>query len=315
MMEKEGTMTQTPAQNLSTSSSTDATSGRRPIVVGVDGSLKSSSAVTWAADEASRRGCPLAVVLATGDFIGPTPRLKGNLVVGFDYDSHFEKVVEEVAQSVVRRHPDLPVRQEVCTGAPLDVLRSQSASAEMVVIGKQGLGALARLFAGSTSIGLAADSSAPVVVVPDIWEPVSGDEQRSIVVGIAPEHDNSAVLSYAFARAESLDVPLVAVYAWQFHPSFLLTEDDSARRGLDAARMLNEELAPWRDKFVGVDASAVQCHDAAAEALLKKSEHAGLIVLGQPAHGSFARHLPGSVSRAVLHYAHTPIALVPSGQQ
>lgn len=179
-----------------------------------------------------------------------------------------------------------------------------------MVLGKRGLGAFARVLVGSTSLAVAGRASCPTVIVPDGWEPTTTD--RPIILGVDPQRHDDAATEFAFRRASDVGAPLVALHAWQTHPAFPPSADDLRTWSTEAEWAVADLIAPWREKFPEVDVSVVQEHDHPAFALLEQAEDAQLVVLGRhPATLRVGGFAFGSVTRAVLHYAVVPVAVVP----
>jgi nucleotide-binding universal stress UspA family protein len=133
-----------------------------PIVVGVDGSECSLSALRWAAEQARLTGRPLHAVVAW-----EWPTLYGQAVVWpaeLNIEDDARRVLCESVDKVLGPHGDQVV-DVVVEGNPSVVLRDQSSRAALVVVGSRGHGAVAGMLIGSVSEYLAIHAGCPVVIV------------------------------------------------------------------------------------------------------------------------------------------------------
>lgn len=294
---------------------TAATSGEwaethKPIVVAVDGSERNRSAVTWATTEAAANGCELVLVTAIDDHVTPTTHFSIRSM-----DQHAKDMLGDVKNEVAHLIEDQQVVTEVVVGSPVDVLLDRSQNARMVVVGKRGLGGFARVIVGSTSIALAGRSKVPVSIVPDSWKQ---DDHRDgpIVLGIDPYRPHHNPIHLAFSRARRLDVPLVAVHGWEtptvsaWDSASMAGAVEQWRREADAE--FDRVLETWRDRFPDVEVKAVHSAGHPAMAVLDEAEDAQLVVLGRHTSRKLGGFAFGSVTRAVLHYAESPVLVVPS---
>lgn len=120
-----------------------------PVIVGVDGSSHSLTAVGTALDLASHRQAELHVVHVA-------PSLESGQQIDVD------KLVAPLRAS----HPRTPVRVFLLEGRPHKVLTELSKSCRAVVVGARGIGAVKGLLIGSVSQSLISGARCPVVVVP-----------------------------------------------------------------------------------------------------------------------------------------------------
>jgi nucleotide-binding universal stress UspA family protein len=139
-----------------------------PIVVGVDKPADGSSAVSWAAAEAVRSARPLKLVTVTESAIVQTPAYLAD-PIEFDQTELLRSILDRTAAKLRRDVPDLEVAAAIRIEEPVLGLVAEARDACMIVVGKRGLGAWERLTVGSTSIALAGRSTAPTVIVPDVW--------------------------------------------------------------------------------------------------------------------------------------------------
>jgi nucleotide-binding universal stress UspA family protein len=285
------------------------------IVVGIDGSQQSGTALAWAVARARLGGQQLELVHAYHltpelDFFGYTGLAASQPVEWF---IEFSKEVLDAAAAWVREQaPDLSCVQTSRMGQPADVLAAASEGADIVVLGRRGLGSAASAVLGSVSNRLAIHAKCPLVIVGEGEFPTAG----SIVVGVDASEFGTNALRFAIAEAgvRRTSVKAVAAYEVQ-HPALQADPELMARmraevtaeaeatitRALEAARSTD-------NASVSVDPVAVE--GRAAEAILAHAEDAQLIVVGTHGKGLVRRVLLGSVSRQVLNDAPRPVAVV-----
>jgi nucleotide-binding universal stress UspA family protein len=291
----------------------DPTRVLEPITVGVDGSAQNGPAIRWAAAEANRSGRPLSIVTAT--FAASASCVGQGFGESFNFDDHARKLVSDVVAWVKSLYPSLSVQGHVHSGDPVTVMLNAAGSSGLIVVGKRGLGAFKRVLVGSTCIAVVGRSTAPVVVVPDTWEE-SLHLAQPILVRIDADHDNDAILDFACRRASELDVPMVGLHVWDVHPALVLGDEDRSRWAKRAQAMVEEQLLPACEEFPDIEVRAMQRNATPALGLLDALEGGQLLVLGRRSSDLRLSGLPfGSVTRAVLHYAEQPVAVVPSRRE
>ena len=151
----------------------DAEWDQHPIVVGVDGSHASDSALEFAFDEASRRGVPLIAVRVWDDTV-----FNGYMrVYALPVDRHAVDLDENesLSQSLSPwrdKYPDVKTAQLVLRGHPVGAILEhlESTGTElpqpgMIVVGSRGRGGFRGLVLGSTGHGLLAHATCPVAIV------------------------------------------------------------------------------------------------------------------------------------------------------
>jgi nucleotide-binding universal stress UspA family protein len=282
---------------------TDMGSGR-PILVGVDGSDPAFAAVRWAAAEAGLRGAALRLVFA---FAGMSaPGLPGR-EFGFR-----EGVLKEAEGWLARAAEQVPqgveVTTEVLDGHPVPRLVAEASEAQLAVVGDRGRGGLVGLLVGSVAAAVATHATCPVVVVHGTDRPAVGP----VVVGVDGSPVSEDALAFAFDAAAARRVPLVAVHSYEppfFHPDSAIVVDWEAVH-TEEQEVLAERLAGWGERYPDVPVERVVVQGVPAATLVEQSETAQLVVVGSHGHGSLAGLILGSVSRAVLHRARCPVAVV-----
>ncbi|ROP35081.1 universal stress protein [Saccharothrix texasensis] len=134
------------------------------IVVGVDGSPVSRTALRWAVEEAKLRGCAVEAVLAWhvdyGMVIGP---VSATVAAGIDRDEvreSYRRVLDDVVAEV---GPE--VRAVLAEGDAREVLTKASEHAALLVVGSRGAGPIREVLLGSVSSHCVHHATCPVVVV------------------------------------------------------------------------------------------------------------------------------------------------------
>lgn len=282
------------------------------IVVGVDGSENALRSLDWAVEEAARRDAPVRMIHAAQ--VSPRERRSPASAMIDMYDKG--RAVFTNARAHLSRvpHGSRVVGTALFEGPPKRILTDHARHAQMCVVGRSG-GRFSSYVLGSTALHLAVHSDVPLVVVPPDWSQ-AGPPDAPIVVGVDIEADcHDRAVEFAFDTARRRPAPIVAVYAarpysWRPAEPGALPADDPARRtGTEAEEVLRQALTPWREKYPSVPTSIVTEAADPVAALSRYARGAALLVLGRPHPPRCSA--PGTVTRALLHRATCPVAVVP----
>ncbi|WP_175412490.1 universal stress protein [Streptomyces sp. TRM64462] len=284
------------------------------IVVGVDGSESSLTAVEAAAQEARWHGVGLHVVHAfMWPAMHPPPGPAPLGPPGGGLRDVVERLVTEAVERARAVAPEVDVTQAVVTGGPLPVLEELSRTAELVVVGSRGTGGFVGLLAGSTAVHLAAHGRCPVMVVREPPDPAG-----PVVLGVDGSPAGRKAVDFAFAEAALREAVLVAVHAYTPWNAPLPPPQDPSLPYANAPGALAESeedllaqvLAGHRERYPDVRVEQRVVRGGTREALIEASGSAQLLIVGARGRGGFTGLLLGSVSQAVLHHAHCPVTVV-----
>ncbi|MET9153457.1 universal stress protein [Streptomyces griseoflavus] len=285
--------------------------GRRPIVVGVDPDPSKRLALSWAADEADRRGLPLRLVHAQGTPTGgyrsgevrPSWEEWNRTLHGLG-----DQVLEDAVSFVRSRWPALELSTLLAEGEPAWVLHEEARSAAVAVVGSWHLSKRRGMFSSaSVALPLVAHAPCPVVAV---REPEHTAQQPGyFVVGVDGSEHAAAAVDAAFEEASLRGALLRALYVW--HPPLLGVLDEHAAVQ-ECRRVLSETVAGRTAAHPDVELRHEVVRGHPVQVLTEASRHALGLVVGIRGHGGFPGMLLGSVSQGVLHHAHCPVIAVPS---
>ncbi|RLU89203.1 universal stress protein [Streptomyces griseocarneus] len=285
-----------------------------PLVVGVDGSDGSLTALDWAVDEAARLGLRLRIVHASlwERYEGAVPSF-GNERPADGIMA--ERVMASAEQRARKRAPEVDVHPVLVPEDAAAALLRESHEAALVVTGSSGRGAVTGLLLGSVGLSVAGRAHCPVVVVRGGAKNVRG-ECRRVVVGVGDPDESAVALRFALREAQARKCEVQAVRAWrcaeqQPADRTHAAGDTAYAHEERAAAFLAEALAEPQSEYPNVPVDRTAVEGPAHKVLPELSVDADLLVLGSgKRHGLFGLQL-GRVSHTALHHSACPVAVVP----
>lgn len=268
------------------------------IVVGVDDSAASRSALAWVVDRCGARAAEVDIV-----HVGRT--VSGRAAPSDDALAHAERMLRAVAPG--RR---ATYRRE--TGAVAPTLAAASVGADLLVIGVDPAHPVRAALGGWLPVRIISHVRPPVCVVPAGWVP----RQGSITVGLEDDPSSTDAVKFAAQEAERSSARLRIVHAWHLpEPS---TEGSAAllarpRRILEQHRELLEAVVrSVAQGFPRVPVEADLVRASPAAALLQHAPGAAMLVVGTHRDGPLVGAYVGSVAHDLLGRAGCPVVVVPS---
>src|ERR1700730_7871364 len=286
---------------------------RANIVVGVDGAPASDAVVRCAAHEAMRRVAPIKLVTVVAPTLASSAMAPNHTITqGEELRARqilkeAQRIVEQLAgekRSVIHTQ-----RQYAGVVRTLD---EASNDAQMVVVGSSRR-AFGRGMLGPVIAGLLHHANCAVTVVPDPESAPHEIGDAPVLVGIDGSTASEGAAAVAFDEASRRGVPLLALLAWGevgFSP--ILGMDLRPYRD-QAAELLSERLAGWRERYPDVQVQRRLVCDVPDRWLIDESRTAQLVVLGSDGRGGYAGMHLGSVTSTVVRSAHVPVIVVRDG--
>jgi nucleotide-binding universal stress UspA family protein len=281
------------------------------VLIGVDGSEDSRTALWWAALVASALQLPLRAlwawqypsdaVLAVGKIDLPSPARTDELIEG-QLTHLLEDVLGERAADVIT---------EVGRGpAAAALLRAAEGTTAMTVVGSRGLGGFEGLRLGSVSRQVCEHATSPVTVVRHT-APYPPPRLETLVVCTDGSPHAERALLFAGDLADKAGAELVVAHATGpgevVHPRGVEPHVDlEVRRGL-----VEEWCAPLA--AAGTDFEVVVVEGDARTALLElaRERAADLLVVGSRGRGPVTQLLLGSVATSLTQHSELPVTVVP----
>lgn len=144
-----------------------------PVVVGVDGSPTSETAIAMAFEEASLRNADLVAVHTWLDYSSDSSYVYSPQFL-IDWDRIETEARELLAQRLAgwqEKYPDVTVHRVVTRDRPVHHLLEHAAQAQLLVVGSRGRGGISGMLLGSTSQALIYHSPCPLLVVRPVTAP------------------------------------------------------------------------------------------------------------------------------------------------
>ncbi|MCX4904040.1 universal stress protein [Streptomyces sp. NBC_00878] len=292
----------------------------RTVTVGLDGSPESLAAAERAAREAELRGLALRLV-HTWDwqpYAQPVPDDAAHRHGGV-------RVLREATERLHDRHPDLEITSEQVPQPPVTALLAAADDVDPLVIGSRGLSSVTGFLVGSVGLGLVAQTERPAVFVrsgaraedehqPDAdGRPSAAMPFRDVVLGPYHKHPDNADIAFGASARQA--ARLRVVHGASLPPYFAYGLAADPALGGELVRQeesaVEAVLAPWREKFPGVEVVEQAAGRNAGGHLVDAAADTSLVVVGRRIRRTPLGPRIRPVTHAVLHLATAPVAVVP----
>ena len=265
------------------------------IVVGYDDTTAAMAAVRWAAELARDTGSGVRLVHAwTWPLIGQG--MAGIPVIDpAGPRNQASRLLEDAAQRVGGRFPEVAVTSELLAGMPREVLEEISGSTDLLVVGTRGLGAVMGVLLGSVSRGILHDAGCPVAII-------RSDQHRAGPVLVAYDGSEAAgeAVDVAAGLADIWGAALRVVHVQVGAHAPYESSAEAWGAGSRSRGLLEEGADRAAVRHEGLEVQTRMLEDrSVAEGLLAAAAGARMLVLG---HRGLSRGRIGSTAHAsVLH--------------
>lgn len=291
---------------------------RPRVVVGVDGSAGSRSALEQAWLRAARSGAVLdvvAVLPAQHAWTRPAPEVQRTEEALADTEIRARAMVDEIVAEGLAGTVEVRVR--AVPGSPAGVLVEAAEGAAALVVGSRGRGIVRSAVLGSVALHCVTHARCPVEVV----HATPPADASGIVVGVDGSAESSGALRVAVDEAARLGTTVRVVAAWEvgdmWSDMYALTgpEKNAVRTRLEQA--VAAAVADAGDEFSAGTGSEPPpmttdvVEGAPSDLLLTAAEGAQLLVVGSRGQGAIRGLLLGSVALRCVVHAPCPVLVVP----
>lgn len=276
------------------------------VVVGIDTSTSSMTALDWATDYAKATRSPIHLVHG---FSHDRPDLVFNM--GAEPEKLYasgERVLTRGFNRIQLRDKLIHVTTSHADGYPAAALVRASSHASLVVVGSHGDSMLHVSSLGETAHQVAAHAACPVAVIRKESETAYG----RITVGVDRSEHSRKALGWAFEQAERTATDLHVLHAWQ--------PRDAKDPGLGSAdwqtytaqcrAQIEESVADQQRRHPAVKVLTEIADGNPTRALINESHESDLIVIGARGAGGFEGLVLGRVAVDVLTHATCPVLVM-----
>ena len=273
------------------------------ILVGIDGSVASRSAIAWATARAADLGAGVFLLSVVDDEWGT---ISDRDLAELRRDAERLTARElTFARGIAGR---VPVTAGVDVGAPMIELAGSADGYECVAIGSHKTGTFHGHALGARGLQLAATAPVPVAVIPSS----SANGRSGVVVGAGNAPGWVEAVRFAVREAARIGEPLTVI---RCDPGGLAGEPSSSGPGRDIRfddRALRELLEAGEASDASVDVVLRRSTTPAGAALASASRRAVLTVSGRPTEPGARGFRPlGRTNTELLMNAGGPVLIVP----
>jgi nucleotide-binding universal stress UspA family protein len=281
----------------------------RKILVGYDGSEQAEDALAFGKQLADAAGAELVVA-----GVRPLAQMWSGVDPAIDEaEAEFSDRVGAAAKSVGAKG------ERVLSTSPARGLhdRAEQIEADLIVVGSCRHGRLGQTFVGSVGVALLHGSPCAVAIAPHGYRDQSDRDIETIVVGFDGSPESGLALMAASRLARGIGARVKLVAAAEPPP---LPRGRGASGGWHALKKAIEDDV--RDTLTqgcsavpeGIDAEPILVSGEPAAALSETAKEPGtVLILGSRGYGPLRRVLLGSVSRALVRSAPSPVLIHPRG--
>lgn len=289
------------------------------IVVGVNGSVGSLTAVRYAAAEAARIGCDLRIVHIAPSYLPIEGLVPVATLRAEDFAAVGEAILTSSAEPAYEILPPGRVTTTLRAGYRTSGLLQAARNARLLVVGDDRTRFLARIAVGEFIAGLAAATSVPLVSVPQEWSaPADPTGEHRVVLAIKdPQRIPPELLRAGFEAARDNDAILEIIHVWDIPRGYgaLVTsmmEDAAVQSILErSVRAMSETLLA---EFPSVRFTTSSRYGQAAHILRAQTRGATLLLIARRAHAFPVGHF-GATGRALLRESECPVQVLPMSER
>lgn len=274
------------------------------IVVGIDGSVPSRSALEWCIDRAKATGESVEL-LSVVDYPLET---QSDAFVSKTLRHAYEVLASEAAFA---REYGIAVTTLLTRGDPFDGLVSASRSADILVVGTHKTGFIQGRSIGSRFMGLAAMSKCPIAFIPN----VSLISRRGVSLALDDSSTGRRAAIFAATEAERLAQRLTLLHAEPWHVDPAESAKERTQRELATSAqtrtLISNQLIPLTDAHPSLATKAVSTRKSLAVEAIDASMTAALVVISHSQAGAFIGSDAGRFVHDVILNLGGPVVVVP----
>ena len=280
------------------------------VIVGVDGSPGSETALRWALERVDRYGPVVPVHAWDYPAWTYTPAALGGGIAPSSAEM-MEATRQGVGEYLAELEPGLEDRLVVRWGSASSILVEESGTGEMLVIGTRGHGAITSRLMGSVSLWCAHHSTVPVAIVPD--GALSSTDTERVGVGVDGSPNSEDAIRWALQRHPQNSITVFG--AWQsalvfgYEPAVI----DPAKVARASTRLVEDSVARVceEENISGDLVKVVMSNESPGYALRDASNECDLLVIGGRSRTGFGYAMLGSTTTGLIIKPHCVTVVIP----